>query len=61
MPRDYYLNCSDLGNDCERKWKGYNEAEILMKAIQHIMWEHKVEKVPQEMKDHIISLVKKAE
>lgn len=53
-----FLNCRDLGNaDCKKKFTGYNEGEVLMKTIQHIMWDHKVEKVPPEMKDKIRSLI----
>jgi len=53
------LTCKELGNeDCKRKFTGYNEGEVLMKAIQHIMWDHKVEKVTPEMKDNIRSLIK---
>ncbi len=53
------LTCKDLGNtDCKKKFTGYNEGEVLMKAIQHIMWDHKVEKVTPEMKDNIRSLIK---
>jgi len=29
-----------------------------MKITQHIMWDHKVEKVTPEMKAHILSLIK---
>jgi hypothetical protein len=29
-----------------------------MKITQHIMWDHKVEKVTAEMKAHILSLIK---
>ncbi len=54
-----FLICKDLGNaDCKKKFTGYNEGEVLMKAIQHIMWYHKVEKVTPEMKDNIRSLIK---
>ena len=52
------LNCRDLGMDCKRKVRGYNEGEVLMKTIQHIMWDHKVEKVTPEMKEKIRSLIK---
>ncbi|HEY7535277.1 MAG TPA: DUF1059 domain-containing protein [Thermodesulfobacteriota bacterium] len=53
------LMCKELGNaDCKKKFTGYNEGEVLMKAIQHIMWDHKVEKVTQEMKDNMRSLIK---
>jgi len=53
------LTCKELGNaDCKKKFTGYNEGEVLMKAIQHIMWDHKVEKVTSEMKDNIRSLIK---
>ncbi len=53
------LTCKELGNaDCKKKFTGYNEGEVLMKVIQHIMWDHKVEKVTQEMKDNIRSMIK---
>jgi predicted small metal-binding protein len=53
------LTCKELGNaDCRKKFTGYNEGEVLMKVIQHIMWDHKVEKVTQEMKDNIRSMIK---
>jgi predicted small metal-binding protein len=56
------LTCKDLGNaDCKKKFTGYNEGEVLMKAIQHIMWDHKVEKVTSEMRDNIRSLIKDQE
>ena len=54
-----FLTCKELGNtDCKRKFTGYNEGEVLMKAIQHVMWQHKVEKITPEMKDNIRSLIK---
>jgi|GEM_PF-2457567 predicted small metal-binding protein len=54
------LNCKELGVDteCKKKFTGYNEGEVLMKTIQHIMWDHKVEKVTPELKDKIRSLIK---
>ena len=58
MPRKI-LTCKELGNeDCKKKFTGYNEGEVLMKITQHIMWDHKVEKVTTEMKAHILSLIK---
>ena len=38
MAKDFLLHCKDIGNDCEKKFTGYNEGEVLMKCIQHIMW-----------------------
>ena len=58
MSKNFVLHCKDVGNDCEKKFTGYNEGEVLMKAIQHIMWVHKVEKVTPELKEKIRSLVK---
>jgi predicted small metal-binding protein len=53
------LTCKELGNeDCKKKFTGYNEGEVLMKITQHIMWDHKVEKVPPEMRSRILSLIK---
>ncbi len=56
------LGCKDIGmdfgTDCKRKFRGYNEGEVLMKAIQHIMWDHKVEKVTPETQARIRSLIK---
>jgi predicted small metal-binding protein len=53
-----FLFCKDLGNaDCKKRFTGYNEGEVLMKTIQHIMWDHKVEKVPPDMRDKIRSLI----
>jgi predicted small metal-binding protein len=60
--KKFLLHCKDLGNaDCARKFTGYNEGEVLMKTIQHIMWDHKVEKVTPEEKDRIRSLIKSQE
>ena len=58
MSKNFMLHCKDIGNDCEKKFTGYNEGEVLMKTIQHIMWVHKVEKVTPDLKDKIRSLVK---
>lgn len=58
MAKNFLLHCKDIGNDCEKKFAGYNEGEVLMKAIQHIMWVHKVEKVTPELKEKIRLLVK---
>jgi predicted small metal-binding protein len=57
------LHCKDVGvnADCQKKFTGYNEGEVLMKTIQHIMWEHKVEKVTPEFRAKILSLIKDAE
>jgi len=53
------LYCKELGNeDCKKKFTGYNEGEVLMKITQHIMWDHKVEKVTPEMRSKILSLIK---
>lgn len=54
------LNCRDIdvNSDCKKKFSGYNEGEVLMKTIQHIMWNHKVEKVTPELKEKIRSLTK---
>lgn len=60
--KKFLLHCKDLGNaDCTKKFTGYNEGEVLMKTIQHIMWDHKVEKVPPQEKDRIRSLIKSQE
>ncbi|MBI2487190.1 MAG: DUF1059 domain-containing protein [Deltaproteobacteria bacterium] len=58
-----FLHCKDVGvnADCQKKFTGYNEGEVLMKTIQHIMWDHKVEKVTPEFKDKIRSLIKDVE
>jgi predicted small metal-binding protein len=62
MAKKFLLHCKDLGNaDCPKKFTGYNEGEVLMKTIQHIMWDHKVEKVPADEKDRIRSLIKTQE
>lgn len=47
-----------MGNDCEKKFTGYNEGEVLMKTIQHIMWVHKVEKITPELREQIRSTIK---
>jgi predicted small metal-binding protein len=53
------LYCKELGNeDCKKKFTGYNEGEVLMKITQHIMWDHKVEKVTPEMRSKILSMIK---
>jgi predicted small metal-binding protein len=53
------LYCKELGNeDCRKKFTGYNEGEVLMKITQHIMWDHKVEKVTPEMRSKILSMIK---
>ena len=58
MPRKI-VTCKELGNaDCKKKFTGYNEGEVIMKAIQHIMWDHKVEKVTPEMRNDIRSKIK---
>ena len=59
MAKNFRLHCKDLGNDCEKKFSGYNEGEVLMKTIQHIMWVHKVENVSPELKERIRSIIKK--
>jgi predicted small metal-binding protein len=54
-----FLFCKDLGNaDCKKRFTGYNEGEVLMKITQHIMWDHKVEKVTPEMRSKILSMIK---
>ena len=59
VDKKFLLHCKDIGNiDCPKKLTGYNEGEVLMKTIQHIMWDHKVEKVPPEEKNRIRSLIK---
>ncbi len=47
-----------MGNDCEKKFTGYNEGEVLTKTIQHIMWVHKVEKITSELRGQIRSTIK---
>jgi predicted small metal-binding protein len=59
MPKDFHLQCKDLGNECEKKFTGYNEGEVLMKCVQHIMWAHKVEKVTPELNQRIRALIQK--
>jgi len=53
------LYCKELhiNTECKKKFSGYNEGEVLMKAIQHIMWDHKVDKVTPELKEKIRSLI----
>ena len=58
MAKDFLLHCKDIGNDCEKKFTGYSEGEVLMKSIQHIMWVHKVEKITPELKKKIRSTIK---
>jgi predicted small metal-binding protein len=52
-----YCKELDINTECKKKFSGYNEGEVLMKAIQHIMWDHKVDKVTPELKDKIRSLI----
>ena len=52
-----YCKELDINAECKKKFSGYNEGEVLMKAIQHIMWDHKVDKVTPGLKDKIRSLI----
>jgi len=52
-----YCKELDINKECKKKFSGYNEGEVLMKAIQHIMWDHKVDKVTPELKEKIRSLI----
>jgi predicted small metal-binding protein len=53
------LTCKELGNeDCKKKFTGYNPGEVLTKITQHIMWDHKVEKVTAEDRKRILSMIR---